>query len=101
MKTFSQLIKKEFKSILLHFFRFKKSHISAIGQICDLRNLTIQQLQNNGVSMDMQILEKNEDFFRVQLDDSYTRYILIFSSDGKFHHIQEEYWKDLDVKFEN
>jgi hypothetical protein len=51
--------------------------------------------------MDIKILEKNEHFYKVQLDDSSTRYIIVFHSNGQFHHIEEEYWKDLDVKFEN
>ena len=101
MTSFSQSIKNKLYHFLTRFFSSRSSHVSQIGQIAHLKGLTFDQLNNLNTSMDIKILEKSNDFCKVQLDDSYTRYILVFNSEGNFHHVEEEYWKDLDVKFRN
>jgi len=101
MISFSQSIKNKLFHHSTRFFSSRSSHVSQIGQIVDLKSLTYEQLNDYATSMDIKILEENEHFHKVQLDDSSTRYIIVFHSNGQFHHIEEEYWKDLDVKFEN
>jgi hypothetical protein len=101
MKTFSHAIISKFYTIVTRLLSFRSAHISQIGQIGDLKQLTFDQLKNLNTSMELTILEKTKDFYKVQVDDSSTRYILIFNSDGHFQRVEEEYWKDLDVKFKN
>lgn len=101
MKTFSQSIKAVFQHLKFRILPSKKPYVSEFGQLGDLKNLTLSELKQNFDSMKIVILDKNDEFIKVQIDDTLTKYILIFNANGKFHHIQEEYWKDLDVKFEH
>ncbi len=49
----------------------------------------------------IEVTERKKDCFLVKFMEPKSEYLLCFDNDGKFLHTEYEYWKDLNVKFEN
>lgn len=66
------------------------------GKIC-----FFEDLKNKLSRTKIEIVETTNDCFFAKFIEKESEYLLCFASDGKFLYIEYEYWKDLNVRFEN
>lgn len=91
----------DYRNKIITFFKFKKSEKkSEIGFIKNLQEYTFDEIKGVLKRTTITIIEQKTDCFLVRFTDSNTEYVMSYYLDGKFKHIESEYWKDMDVTFE-
>lgn len=76
----------------------RSSELIALGK---LKDYTFDEIRLRLNKTQIKILDRNNDYFIVEFSDDLTDIIIFFKTNGKFSHIDSEYWKDLDIKFKN
>jgi hypothetical protein len=91
-----------YNNILSIFFTNKivcrSSELIDLGK---LKDYTFEEIRLKLKKTQIKILDRNEDYFIVEFSDELTEIIIFFNTNGTFHHIDSEHWKDLDIKFKN
>lgn len=67
----------------------------------NLKKYSFEEIKNELSNTQIEIIEKNNGYFWAKFSDQYTEFVIRFNLDGKYITIEYEYWKDLDVKFQN
>jgi hypothetical protein len=74
---------------------------SEIFKLGNLKNYSFEDLKNSLSNTKVEIVKRDTDFFLAKFSEDSTELLICFATNGKFKHIEYEYWKDLDVKFQN
>ncbi len=76
----------------------KSSEIYKIG---DLTKYRFEEVKSKLITTKIEIVKEDRNFFYVQFTDKSTEFLMCYRSSGRFKRIVYEYWRDLDIKFQN
>ncbi len=84
------------------FLQYKIVSLSTeIVKLGNLKNYRFEDLKNSLSKTKVEIVKRDTEFFLAKFSEGSTELLICFAANGKFKHIEYEYWRDLDVKFQN
>lgn len=86
------------KNKIINFFS-KPLTLSEVLETIDKENCFFAELKSRLKATSIIIMEKRNDCFFAKFVEKNSEYLICFALNGKFLHMEYEYWKDLDVKF--